>query len=64
MVSDKGVSGNCPKCGSSAILEIIIDGHPTIDEINKVTSKFGAHHLCSQCNFSPTLEKDNDTAER
>ena len=63
MATDKGFNGNCPKCGSSAILEIIIDGHPNIDEIKHATSKFGAHHLCSQCKFSPSLENDNDTEE-
>ena len=64
MAYDNGFDGDCPKCGSAKILEIIIDGHPTVDEMGKEQSKIGLHHVCSQCSYSPILNLNSDTEER
>ena len=48
----------CPKCGSEDLLQIIIDGCPTVEDLleNKVShSIFGSHISCSNCSYSPTL---------
>ena len=48
----------CPKCGSEDLLEIIIDGSPTVEELmeNKSSlNRFGPHTSCSNCGYSPTL---------
>ena len=48
----------CPKCGSDELLNIIIDGTPTAEELleNKTSLNwFGSHTSCSNCGYSPTL---------
>ena len=64
MAYDQKIDGDCPKCGSNSILEMIIDGHPTVAEMDKGKSKFGLHHVCSQCSYSPTLNVNSETEEQ
>ena len=64
MAYDNGIDGDCPKCGSTTFLEIIIDGHTTVEEMGKGQSKFGLHHVCSKCSYSPTLNVNNATEEQ
>ena len=48
----------CPKCGSEDLLEIIIDGSPTVEELSEnraSANRFGSHTSCSNCGYSPTL---------
>ena len=48
----------CPKCGSEDLLQIIIDGSPTAEDLleNKTShNTFGSHTSCSNCGYSPTL---------
>ena len=50
--------GKCPKCGSEDLLQIIIDGSPTAEDLleNKAShNTFGSHISCSNCGYSPTL---------
>ena len=58
MEKQEDIRDHCPKCGSEEILEIIIDGFHTHEEMRLLKNKshFGAHHKCSQCGYSPTLD--------